>query len=187
MSTTRKRRDPVGEGQGGTRQILPREARALLVGINPSLASGHSGHNFAGPGNPFWRLLHASGLTPCLLRPDEDERLAAHGLGLTNLCARPTRAASELTRSEIETGRRTLAALIPDLAPRVVAFVGVSVYKDFFRLKISGGAGAKPETIGSARVFVVPNPSGLNASYPGFQDKLVWFQALRRYIDEGAA
>jgi TDG/mug DNA glycosylase family protein len=72
------------------------------------------------------------------------------------------------------------------MRPRVVAFVGLSLYQMYFRLPASGGPGAKPETIGDARVFVVPNPSGLNASFPGFQNKLVWFRALRRFVDRVA-
>jgi len=96
---------------------------------------------------------------------------------------RATRAASELTTDEFKRGRVALARLIARLEPEVVAFVGVTVYRAFFGPEASGGAGPKPETIGRARVFVVPNPSGLNASYPGFADKLVWFRRLRRFAE----
>jgi double-stranded uracil-DNA glycosylase len=72
------------------------------------------------------------------------------------------------------------------MRPEVVAFVGVSLYQTFFKLKTSGGPGAKPETIAGARVFVVPNPSGLNASFPGFSHKLVWYEKLREFMTEGA-
>ena len=156
--------------------------KLLLVGINPGLRSGAQRHHFAGNGNPFWRLLVASRLTPELLTYAEDQRLSEFGIALTNLCPRPTRAASELTRDEIDRGRRTLARKCALWKPRVVAFVGLSLYQMFFRLPRSGGAGAKPETIAGARVFVVPNPSGLNASFPGFQSKLVWFEALAEFV-----
>jgi TDG/mug DNA glycosylase family protein len=166
------------------RDVLVEKPRILFVGINPGLRSGLLGHHFAGPGNPFWRLLAAAKLTPCLLRPDEDSRLAEFGLALTNLCARPTRAASELSRDEMESGRRTLRRKIARLSPKVVAFVGLTIYQAYFAHKESGGAGPKVEQISGARVYVVPNPSGLNASFPGFAHKLRWYRALARFADE---
>jgi len=166
------------------KDVLPEDPRLLLVGINPGLRSGALGHHFAGNGNPFWRLLHQAGLTPGLLPFEEDQRLGELGIALTNLCPRTTRTAAELTTDEIARGRRALARKIARLHPGVVAFVGLSLYQMYFQLPRSGGAGAKPEHISGARVFVVPNPSGLNASFPGFQQKLVWFQALRRFVDE---
>lgn len=111
----------------------------------------------------------------------EDHRLAEFGIGLTNLCPRPTRSAADLSPAEIELGRRALARKIARLRPRVVAFVGLSLYQSFFKLKSSGGAGEKLETIAGARVFVVPNPSGLNASFPGFSHKLIWYEKLRAF------
>jgi double-stranded uracil-DNA glycosylase len=156
----------------------------LLVGINPGLRSGTVGHHFAGNGNPFWRLLHAAKLTPVLLAYADDQRLAEFGIGLTNLCPRTTRTAAELTRAEIASGGAALARKIARWRPRVVAFVGVSLYPLFFgRRGAGGGPGPKPERISGAPVFVVPNPSGLNASYPGFADKLVWFRNLRAFAD----
>ena len=158
--------------------------RVLLVGINPGLRSGATGHHFAGRGNPFWRLIHAARLVPELLTPEEDQRLSKFGIALTNICPRVTRTAAELRPAEMAAGRRALAQKIETMRPRVVAFVGLSVYQAFFGLKKSGGAGAKAERIAGARVFVVPNPSGLNASYPGFADKLVWYEALRKFVEQ---
>jgi TDG/mug DNA glycosylase family protein len=155
--------------------------RILFVGINPSLRSAAVGHHFAGPGNPFWRLLHAAKLVDEPLTYEDDARLPARGFALTNICARPTRAASELTAAEFATGRTRLSRLIARLRPDVVAFVGVTVYRAFFGSGVAPGAGPKRERIGDARVFVVPNPSGLNAAYPGFEDKLLWFRRLKRY------
>lgn len=160
--------------------------RLLLVGINPGLRSGALGHHFAGNGNPFWRLLDAARIVPEPLTYEDDQRLAEFGIALTNLCPRPTRVASELTPAEIARGRLTLRRKCARWRPRVVAFVGPSVYQMFFRLPRSGGAGEKPETIDGARVFVVPNPSGLNASFPGFEHKLVWFRGLREFMDRDA-
>ena len=165
-------RDVVGEG-----------LRLLFVGINPSLRSAEVGHHFAGRGNPFWRLLHAAGLTPTALVAEEDDTLPALGLGITNVCSRPTRSAAELTRAELVEGAAELRTKILSLRPEVVALVGVSLY----RLVLPGGGepgpGAKRGRLGVARVFVLPNPSGLNAAYPGFQDKLVWFRRLRRFSE----
>ena len=152
--------------------------RLLLVGINPGVRSAETGHHFAGKGNPFWRLLHAAGITPVLLAPEEDRRLLEWEIALTNLCPRPSRAAAELGREEIREGALALGAKIARLRPALVCFVGVTLYAQYFGRSSGRGAGAMPETIHGARVFVVPNPSGLNASYPGFGDKLVWFRAL---------
>jgi double-stranded uracil-DNA glycosylase len=167
----------------GLRDILCARPRVLLVGINPGLRSAALGHHFAGRGNPFWRLLAAARLTPVLLEFSEDRRLAEMGVALTNLCARPSRSAAELTPADFEVGRRALARKVARLRPPVVAFVGVSLYQVYFCLPRSGGPGPKPERIAGARVFVVPNPSGLNASFPGFEHKLIWYRRLRRFLD----
>src|SRR5262249_7765716 len=161
-------------------RLCPRP-HILFVGINPSLRSAAVGHHFAGPGNPFWRLLHRAKLISEPFTYEDDVLMPACGYALTNICARPTRAASELTPDEFRTGRAQLARLIRRLRPEVVAFVGVTVYRAFFGPKVSMGAGPKPERIEGARVFVVPNPSGLNAAYPGFGDKLVWFRRLKEF------
>jgi TDG/mug DNA glycosylase family protein len=167
------------------RDVLVSRPRVLFVGINPSLRSEEVGHHFAGRGNPFWRLLHAARLTPHLLTHVEDARLADLGMALTNLCTRATRSASELRREEIERGRRALERKIRDLRPALVALVGVTLYQVVLgRSRLGGGGpGPKPDRICGARVFVLPNPSGLNASFPGFADKLEWFARLRELVD----
>src|SRR5215475_9283858 len=134
------------------RDILMRESRILFVGINPSLRSAAVGHHFAGPGNPFWRLLHAARLVPEPLTFADDERLPELGLALTNIVSRATRQAGELSGTEYAEGRRRLAALIARIQPEVVAFVGSTVYRQFFGR--GGGCGANLERIGDARVFV---------------------------------
>lgn len=166
--------------------VPPAPPRLLLIGINPGLRSWALGHHFAGNGNPFWRLLYAARLVPEPIAFVDAARLATFGIGLTNLCPRQTRTAAELEPAEIERGRRVLAAKIRRWKPAVVAFVGVSLYQTYFRHASSGGPGEKPDLIAGARVFVVPNPSGLNASYPGFEHKLVWFTALREFVDRVA-
>ena len=160
------------------RDVLPQRPRILFVGINPGLESERIGHHFGHKANPFWRLLHTAGLTPVQLAPSEDQRLAEFGLGLTNLCPRCTKTASELGRAEIAAGRQALDEKIHVVQPGLVAFVGVLIYRAFFPKSRSLGAGLKPELIHGVPVFVLPNPSGLNASYPGFAHKLVWFERL---------
>jgi TDG/mug DNA glycosylase family protein len=167
------------------RDRLVRRPRLLFVGINPSLRSAEVGHHFAGPGNPFWRLLHASGLVPAPMTYADDVRLPALGLALTNIVARPTRSADELTPAEYAAGARRLRRLVARIEPDVVAFVGVTVYARVFGGRGRPGGGPKPERIGAARVFVVPNPSGRNAAYPGFADKLRWYRRLARYAGRG--
>jgi TDG/mug DNA glycosylase family protein len=165
------------------RDVLIPHPRVLFIGINPSLRSEQAGHHFASPGNPFWKLLYAARLVPVPLTCEEDSRLVEFGLALTNVCPRATRSAAELTRAEFERGERVLERKIRRIQPEVVAFVGVSIYRSFFGKSASAGAGLKPETIDGARVFVLPNPSGLNAGYPGFNDKLTWFVKLREFIE----
>jgi TDG/mug DNA glycosylase family protein len=168
------------------RDVLTPRPRVLLVGINPSLRSQQVGHHFAGRGNPFWRLLYAARIVPEELTYSDDGKLAHYGLALTNLCARATRSASELGRDEIQQGQRIVLRKIARLHPAVVAFVGASIYRYFCAHRAASGVGPKPETICGARVFVLPNPSGLNANFPGFKDKLVWFEKLREFAELGA-
>ena len=165
------------------RDILKPRPRILFVGINPSVRSEQVGHHFASPGNPFWRLLYAAHLVPEALTSEDDRRLVEFDLALTSFCSRATRSAAELSAAEMIAGRELLARRIRRVQPRVVAFVGVSIYRRFFGVAQGEGAGPKEEQIFGARVFVLPNPSGLNASYPGFKDKLIWFERLREFAE----
>jgi TDG/mug DNA glycosylase family protein len=166
------------------RDITAPRLRALFVGINPGLRSAALGHHFAGKGNPFWRLLHASQLIPEPIDFEHERELLRYGFGITNVCARTTRTAAELTRDELLAGAALLAKKVQRLQPRVVVFVGLTIYQLVFGRAAEKGAGPKTQRLGGARVFVVPNPSGLNASFPGFAHKLEWFVALRQFLDE---
>lgn len=167
--------------------IVAPDLRALFVGINPGLRSAALGHNFAGKGNPFWRLLYAARLIDRPLGFAEERELIAYGLGITNVCARPSRSAAELSRAELTAGARALERRVRRWRPRAVVFVGLTIYQQIFGRGATPGPGEKPQTFGGARLFVVPNPSGLNASFPGFQSKLVWFAALREWLDATVA
>ena len=177
------------ESRGALRDVLVPNPRVLFVGINPSLRSGAVGHHFAGPGNPFWRLLHAARLTPEALTYEQDASLAQFRLALTNLCPRPTRSAAELSREELERGRRALGRKIFRIRPELVALVGITLYPIVLgKARLGGGGpGLKPDRIHGAPVFVLPNPSGLNASFPSFASKLDWFERLRALLETMSA
>jgi TDG/mug DNA glycosylase family protein len=140
------------------------ETRILLVGINPGLWSGWSGRHFARPGNRLWRTLHLAGLTPTLLEPSDIDAIRAAGLGITNLVARATARADELTDDEIRAGVAPLRKLVRRWRPSVVAFLGISTYRVAFDAP-KAVVGEQPERFEGVRVWVLPNPSGLNAHY----------------------
>jgi double-stranded uracil-DNA glycosylase len=138
--------------------------RVLFVGINPGLYSGAVGHHFARPGNRFWRVLHAAGFTERLLSPFEERELLSAGLGITNLVARATASAAELSADELVRGARRLVGKVRRWQPAVVAFLGLDAYRTALE-KRGASVGRQRETLGDARVWVLPNPSGLNAHY----------------------
>jgi TDG/mug DNA glycosylase family protein len=144
--------------------IVARDLDVLFCGINPSLVSAARGHHFARPGNRFWPALHLAGLTPRLLAPDEDRQLLDHGLGVTNVVDRPTRAAAELTPAELREGAAALADLVAEYRPRVLAVLGITAWRAGFG-RPRAVMGLQPERIGGAATWVVPNPSGLNAHF----------------------
>lgn len=175
----------AGDGEAGTEpasgvgplpDILAPDLAVLFVGFNPGLRSAGVAHHYAGRGNQFWRLLAASGLTPCLLRPDEDGLAPGFGLGLTNLVARATASAAELSRAELRAGVPRLAEVVRRCRPRVVAYAGKGVYA-----AAAGNDkapwGLQPGTLfPPAADFVLPSPSGL-ARLP-LAEKLRWYREL---------
>jgi TDG/mug DNA glycosylase family protein len=165
------------------RDVIALNPQVLFVGINPSLRSAEVGHHFASPANPFWKLLYASRLIPIQIGSEEDYRLPEFGMALTNLCRRASREASELTSAEIAAGKLILLRKIRRIRPKLIALVGVSIYRQLCPASTSKGPGPKPEIIQGAGVFVLPNPSGRNAAFPGFEDKLVWFRLLKESLE----
>jgi TDG/mug DNA glycosylase family protein len=146
------------------RDVVAPGLDVLFCGINPSLLSAARGHHFARPGNRFWPALHLAGLTPRLLTPDEDASLPEFGLGVTNVVARPTRTAAELTRDELRAGAAELAELVARYRPRVLAVLGVTAWRVAFD-RPRAVLGRQPERIGGVETWVAPNPSGLNAHH----------------------
>ena len=138
--------------------------RVLLVGINPSLYSGYTATHFARPGNRLWRTLHEAGFTDRRLHPSESEAILAAGLGITNLVARATARADELTDADVRAGVEPLRALVRRWSPSWVAFLGISTYRVAFDAP-RATVGRQPGQFEGAGVWVLPNPSGLNAHY----------------------
>lgn len=136
----------------------------LFCGINPGLVSAATGHHFARPGNRFWPVLHASGFTPRQLRPEEERELLAYGLGITNVVDRASPRADDLDAEEYREGGRQLIEKVKELRPAWLAVVGVTAYRTAFG-EPKARIGPQERRIGGARVWVLPNPSGLNAHW----------------------
>src|SRR5688500_296562 len=151
--------------------------RVLFCGINPGLYSGATGHHFARPGNRFWPSLHQAGFTPRLLHPSEERELLKYGYGVTNLVTRATATADELGSEELVAGQRKLRSKVKRYQPQVVAILGISAYRTAFGQK-TVTLGKQPEPLADAVVWVLPNPSGLNAHYQ-LADLAKHFRVLR--------
>ena len=147
--------------------VLPSPAdpplSVLFCGINPGLVSAATGHHFARPGNRFWPVLHAAGFTPRLLRPAEQGELAALGLGITNMAPRATARADELSTAELVAGGARLRELVARVRPAWLAVVGITAYRTAFAAPRAVVGPQEPW--GATGVWVLPNPSGLNAHY----------------------
>jgi TDG/mug DNA glycosylase family protein len=138
--------------------------RVLFCGINPGLYSAATGYHFARPGNRFWPALHRSGCTPRQLRPAEQRTLLEYGLGVTNIVARASARADELTAAEIVAGGQALTRKVERLRPGWLAVLGIGAYRTAFADR-RAALGPQPSAIGATRVWVLPNPSGLNAHF----------------------
>jgi TDG/mug DNA glycosylase family protein len=156
--------------------------RVLFTGINPGLYSAAAGWHFARPGNRFWPAVHAAGFTPRLLAPSEQAELTRYGLGISNIAPRATAQAAELTPAELRAGAARLRALVADRRPGVVAIAGVTAYRTAFA-RPRALLGPQPEPFGTARLWILPNPSGLNASW-SLPRLTQAFRELREALDE---
>lgn len=144
--------------------MIAPDLKVLFVGINPGLYSAATGHHFARPGNRFWPALHRAGFTAKQLHPSQQAELLPWGYGITNLVNRGTATADELEPQEFVRGRRRLAAKVRRYRPKTIAFLGVGAYCHAFGLR-NAPVGPQPDRFEGARVWVLPNPSGLNANY----------------------
>ena len=157
--------------------------RLLFCGINPGLYSGAVGRHFARPGNRFWPTLHRAGFTDRLLTPFEEHELLKSGYGITNMVARATATAAELSAEELVRGGRALRAKLKKYRPAFVAVIGVGAYRTAFG-RPKAAVGRQEEKLEAATLWVLPNPSGLNANYQ--LDELArLFRELREAVERG--
>jgi len=159
------------------RDCIGPDVRVLLVGINPGIRSATIGHHFAGYSNRFWKLLYEAGVVPERIGTEDDRRLPEWGFGVTNLVARATPGIDTLRPEEYVAGVRVLRRKVRRFRPKLVAFVGVSLYRAIFAKKGAIALGLQDETFEGARVFVLPNPSGRNANF-SYAEMLAAFKDL---------
>lgn len=183
MTRIRPGRDRLAAARGRrVPDLIAPALRVLFCGINPGLYSAAVGHHFARPGNRFWPVLHASGFTARRLHPWEEAELLAWGLGITNVVEYASAAAAELPRQEIIAGAKRLRKKVIRHAPQVLAVLGIGVYRFAFGAP-RARTGLQPERIGSTQLWVLPNPSGLNAHYQ-LPELAAVFRELRRFVED---
>jgi TDG/mug DNA glycosylase family protein len=163
--------------------VLGPGLRVVFVGINPGLWSGATGHHFARPGNRFWKALHGAGFTDRVLSPFEERELLRVGVGVTNLVPRTTATADELDDEELRRGARKLGRRLARYRPGIVAVLGIGAYRTGFGRR-RAELGPQDDGLGSSRLWVLPNPSGLNAHYqlPALVER---FAEVRRAAERG--
>ena len=161
----RPTREQLRAAYGKTiRDLITRDLRVLFIGINPSLYSAAIGHHFGRPGNRFWPALYGAGFTERLLAPAEERLLLDRGYGITNLVDGATAQAAELTQEDLSKGVRLLEKKVARFRPRWVAFLGISTYQAAWD-STATSVGPQKVRFGGSRVWLLPNPSGLNAHY----------------------
>lgn len=172
-------REQIAAAEGKTiPDIIARDLDVLFCGINPGLYTAAVGQHFGRPGNRFWPVLHRAGFTPRLFAPSEQHELLSLGYGITNVVARATNAADQLTRDELIEGGRILTRKVQRFQPRYLAVVGIGAYRTAFE-RPRATLGLQDQTIGTTKIWVLPNPSGLNANYRP-ADLVELFAELRR-------
>lgn len=151
----------MGIDEFGIKDHLTKKLKIIFIGFNPSTRSGEIGHHYAGRGNKFWRLLFDAGFTPYLLKPEEDQKITQWGIGLTNIVARPTPKASDLTNEEYRQGAVILREKITEYKPQIAAFVGKGVYQKYSgKSQVPWGL-QKESIVKGVLDYVCPSSSGL--------------------------
>jgi len=173
--------EEIRAAEGKTiRDVIADELEVLFCGINPSLYTAAVGHHFARPGNRFWPALHASGFTPRLFAPSEEVQLLGLGLGITNLVPRATARADQLDAGELVAGAHRLSRKLARRRPRYLAVLGVQAFRAGFDAP-GAAIGLQPRPIADTPVWLLPNPSGLNAHFTPTQ-LAVEFARLRTTV-----
>lgn len=144
--------------------VIDYNLKVLFCGINPGIWSGATGHHFAKPGNRFWKTLHLAGFSDRILHPSEEQELLENGYGITNIVRRTSARADELSNEEIIQGGKVLTKKIKKYTPQFLAVLGITTYRTAFQ-KPKAKLGLQDEKIGETRIWLLPNPSGLNAHY----------------------
>jgi len=160
--------------------VIADDLDVLFCGINPGLYTAAVQQHFGRPGNRFWPTIHKAGFTPRLFHPSEQRQLLQHGCGITNVVARATTAAAELTPAELVEGSRILEAKVRRYRPRVLAIVGIGAYRTGFN-RPRAKSGLQDEIIGNTRIWILPNPSGLNANYRP-EELVTLYRELREWV-----
>ena len=163
------------------RDVIAPNLRVLFAGINPGLYTAAVGHHFARPGNRFWPALHAAGFTDRLLSPFDERELLKSGYGITNVVPRATASADLLTKEEIVAGGERLRAKVLRYRPKVLAVLGLGAYRTAFN-QPKATVGRQADRIGDTVLWVLPNPSGLNANYQS-ADLARLFRDLKQATD----
>lgn len=163
--------------------VIAPNLKVLFCGINPGLYTVAVGHNFARPGNRFWPALHQAGFTPYLFAPYQDRELLQLGYGITNVVDRATVSADQLASREFVEGGKRLVEKVNNYKPQVLAVLGITAYRKAFG-DAGAGIGLQEQTLGNARIWVLPNPSGLNAHFPPAALAEV-YRELRLFSDAG--
>lgn len=181
MNTKPTKQDLLEAVSKTIQDVIAPNLKVLFCGINPGLYSGATGHHFARPGNRFWKTLFAAGFSDCLLQPYEQSELLKNGYGITNLCERTTARADELTGDEIVAGGAKLREKVLRFKPKILAILGITSYRVAFN-RPKAALGLQDEQIGATRIWVLPNPSGLNAHYQA-KDLAGLFIELRETVE----
>lgn len=163
-----------------TEDLIDYNLKVLFCGINPGLYSGATGFHFARPGNRFWKTLHLAGFTERLLHPSEEHELLESGYGITSFVKRTTARADELTAEEYVAGGKILVRKIEKYKPQTLAVLGIGAYRTAFQ-KPKARLGLQTEKLRGANVWLLPNPSGLNAHYQ-LNDLAKLFSELRESL-----
>lgn len=178
-------REQVAAAAGKTvRDVIAPNLRILFCGINPGLYTAAVGHHFARPGNRFWKALYQGGLTDRLLSPFDERELLLSGYGITNVVRRATAAADELAKDELTQGGKQLTLKLRRYRPRILALLGLGAYRSAFA-QANATVGRQQERIANTIVWVLPNPSGLNANYQQ-ADLARLFSELRAEVEKPA-
>ena len=164
------------------RDVIAPDLRVLFCGINPGLYTAAVGHHFARPGNRFWPALFAAGFTDRLVSPFDERELLAKGYGVTNVVMRATATADQLTREEMRLGGVQLRRKVRRYRPAFLAVLGLGAYRAAFD-NPKAVIGRQDEKIGNTTIWVLPNPSGLNAHYQA-KELAAMFAELKAAADQ---